>query len=258
VEGVADNQLAGPIKSVTEALDGLQPGTVERWLKVGSVGAAMIGGMVLAKKGVEYYQFGRNILTGGKQGKSGGLPGLGGSGGSGPIPVYVVNLPGQGVGVPGGGGTGIESTTRRGSKILQQVGKKPSFLKPGTIGRVARMGRVGATLAATVGTASAGATAGAALASGAVGYAVGTGINKLIGKAFEAGSGGKYKGSGAFGELLYDLLHKMPTTPQKEAKVGGEVRIKIESDTPTRVTGLRSDNRKVPLNVDSGLTMRGF
>jgi predicted CopG family antitoxin len=247
----ASSNLMKPVQKLADSLNSLESGTVERWLKVGTAIGVTVGALILAKKGIEMFRFGRDLVTGGK-GKGSGLGGLAGGG---PIPVYVVNNPASML--TGGNAGGNAAST--GSKILKNtIGKIPSFLKAGTLARLAGMGRVGAALAGTVGTVGAGATAGAVLAAGSGGYMAGKGINSLIGWGMGKMSGGKYKGSGAIGEMLYDFLHKQPATPPKKQEVGGEIRIKIESDTPARVAGMKSKNSKVPLNVDSGLMYTGF
>lgn len=82
----ADNQLAGPIKSVTKALNDLEPGTVERWMKVGTALVGVVGAAVAIRKGIEYGKFFKDLAGPGK------LAGAAGSIG-GAIPVYVVNGP---------------------------------------------------------------------------------------------------------------------------------------------------------------------
>ncbi len=87
----ADDQLTEPVKKLTEYLDSLKPGTVERWLKIGSavaaIGAAAVIGSKLIKGGMGAYNFGKKAF--GKK----GVPGLAGSiaGMTGVVPVYVVN-----------------------------------------------------------------------------------------------------------------------------------------------------------------------
>jgi hypothetical protein len=215
----ADGNLTEPIKNLTEYLDGLKPGTVERWLKIAKYAALVGGGLILARKGVGLYEFGRDIVTGGK-GKTGMAGGLGKGG---PIPVYVVNkhlsmLPGQGWGFPGGEGA-----------------------PGGTVGKVGKLAKY-AKNAGLVGTAA------------AVGYGAGTLINEGIGWGMGKMSNRKYEGSGAIGEWLYDLIHKEGNVAiQKKAEVGGEIRIKVDSEGRAKVTGLSTKNDNVPLNIDSGL-----
>jgi phage tail tape-measure protein len=116
-----------------------------------------------------------------------------------------------------------------------------------------------------------------------VGWKVGKGLNKGIGKLFDKGSGGKYKGEGAIGEWTYDLFHPQDKQPKAPAlrlapsrptingtspinrqphattartEVGGEISLKIESDSLVRVKGIKSVNKGVPINVYTGLMMR--
>lgn len=92
------NQLTGPITTLANTLNSLEPGTVERWLKLGTGLALSVGGMVVANQAIKLggsaWAGGRWLLTGGKgaKGGAGGLAGLGGANGA--IPVYVVNQPG--------------------------------------------------------------------------------------------------------------------------------------------------------------------
>lgn len=61
------------------------------------------------------------------------------------------------------------------------------------------------------------------------GYGVGTVINRGWGRAAEAWTGGKYKGEGWLGEMLYDFLHK-----EKEQK--NDIKVDIAIDGNGRVT----------------------
>lgn len=137
--------------------------------------------------------------------------------------------------------------------------------------------------------------AGLVAGAGAFGYAVGTLLNQGIGKVMEMSTGGKYKGKGAVGDWLYDLLHpekKQPTEarsfsqPQQskigppatersgnqsmapdrldlakqrsttKTDVGGTIKIEIKG-APARVKEMRTNNRDVDFDVYSGLTMVG-
>lgn len=157
----ADGNLTGPIKSLTETLDGLKPGTVERWLNMAKYAAMVGGGLILARKAFNLYQFGRDIITGGKKGGAAG--GFGGASASNPIPVYVVNkmfpngLPSADV--PGGA-----------------AGKTGKVL--GTVGKYAKnAGWVGAALGAGYGV---GSMINKYLIDGtAIGDAIGAGLNRI-------------------------------------------------------------------------------
>lgn len=123
----ADGNLAGPIKNLTETLDGLKPGTVERWLTMAKYAALVGGGLILARKGFNLYQAGRDILSGGK-GTGTGKSGLGTGA---PIPVYVVNKhlsmrPGEGWGFPGGqNAPGAPGS--KGGKVIGAAGKVAKY-----------------------------------------------------------------------------------------------------------------------------------
>ncbi|AWX98565.1 phage tail tape measure protein [Marinomonas primoryensis] len=98
----ANEKLSGPIKELADAINGVDQETVDNWLAWGEAAAWALGGVVLAKKGLDAGMwakrtFGVGGITGAK-GK-GGLNSLGAT------PVYVVNM-GQG-GL--GGGTGVDA-----------------------------------------------------------------------------------------------------------------------------------------------------
>lgn len=162
----ADGNLAGPIKSLTETLDGLKPGTVERWMNIAKYGAMIAGGALVAKKGFDAYQWGKSTF-GGKSGGAGGS--LGGLGKGGPIPVYVVNkhlsmLPGQGWGFPGKDGAAIPGAS--------------------TGGKLAKVGRIAGRALAVGAAAEAGWEVGSAINKyvvdgTALGNAIGAGLNRI-------------------------------------------------------------------------------
>jgi TP901 family phage tail tape measure protein len=106
----AKQELTKPVKDMADYLNGLKPGTVDRWMTVAKWIAIIGGSAIVARKGYGMYEFGRQIL-GGKGGK-GGLGGLAG-GGAAPIPVYVVNQPGGIPGVGGAGGAGAGAAAAR-------------------------------------------------------------------------------------------------------------------------------------------------
>jgi hypothetical protein len=102
-----------------------------------------------------------------------------------------------------------------------------------------------------VGSAGLATTAGVAASAGLAGYGIGTLINKGIGRAFEHFSEGKYKGKGAIGQWLYDVLHKKPD-PQK---VGGVIRLEVESREPVRVRDMEPDAAGIDFDIDTGPMM---
>lgn len=100
-----------------------------------------------------------------------------------------------------------------------------------------------------------------AAAAGTAGYAVGTLINEGIGGVANMSSGGKYKGSGALGEWIYDLTHKDPQNMAsrgvRRSEVGGTIRVQIDSEGRPRVKEVRRDKGDVNFDVDAGMMMAG-
>ncbi|MGE4406039.1 phage tail tape measure protein [Pseudomonas sp.] len=98
----ADGQLSGPIQSLADALNSLEPGTVDRWLKIGGGVAAVVGTAIAGRKVYQGARWMRGLFRkgGGAAGAAGGLAG-GGFGNA--VPVYVVNGPSSIW--PGTGGT---------------------------------------------------------------------------------------------------------------------------------------------------------
>ena len=97
----ANQQLAAPIAELADAINSLEPDAVQRWLEVGSNIALAVGGVIALKKGVDAYRWGKDAWDSMKPKKpgetGGGLADLGA------MPVYVVNMPGSGMGGMGGG-----------------------------------------------------------------------------------------------------------------------------------------------------------
>jgi len=87
----SDDQLTEPVKKLTEYLDGLKPGTVERWLELGK-NIGMIGGGLVAAQKLGVFKLGKKLLSRGKKGAMSGAGGLARSFGD-AVPVYVVNGP---------------------------------------------------------------------------------------------------------------------------------------------------------------------
>lgn len=171
---------------------------------------------------------------------------------AGVTPVFVVNWPAS----MGGSAIGeIAATTAGGAAGAGTAGK---------VGKVASRAKSLAVLAGGLPLSAWGsmgaaglATAGAGvLAAGGAGYAVGTGINK----ALEGTAVGDKIGEGVarvlalFGNeearRAVELNEKL-----REAKIGGEVRIRIDQDGRVSSVSARSDNRDVPLSIDGGMMM---
>ncbi|MNJ10326.1 Phage-related minor tail protein [compost metagenome] len=104
----ANQQLAGPVAELANAINSLEPDAVQNWLETGKNIALVVGGLVAVKKGVDAYRWTKDAWDAAKPGK-GKKGGMGGAMADlGATPVYVVNMPGGGMGGPdlGGGGQG--------------------------------------------------------------------------------------------------------------------------------------------------------
>lgn len=169
---------------------------------------------------------------------------------AGVTPVFVVNWPAS----IGGSAVGDLAATAAGSaagagtaaKVASRA-KSLAVLAGGL--PLSAWGSMGA---AGLGTASAG-----VLAAGAGGYAIGTGINKAFIDGTELGD---KIGEGVARVLAFFGNEEARRAVEindkfREAKVGGEVRIRVEG----QVAGLsaRSDSQEVPISVDNGMLMVG-
>lgn len=120
----ADTNLAGPIRDFADAINSVDPDRVQRIMKGLAIGAAGVGGLVVASKVI------RGIgAVRGAFGRKGGVAGAAAAGlGAGVIDVRVVNWPG---GMGGGGRSGA-------------MGRYPGGKSGGGAGgRAGRFGRVG-------------------------------------------------------------------------------------------------------------------
>lgn len=240
----ADSELTGPIQSLADKLNSLEPGTVDRWMKVAKWVAIIGGGLIVARKVSNVI----GGLRGGGAGAAGAAAGLGGM--PLPLPVYVVNKhmslsPDAWGGGPGGGKGGA-------------AGKAGKAGMAARAGQVLRMGATAAPL---------GAVAGGVAAAGLAGYGVGTLINDNFVNGTEFGDtigrnlnviaalfGSKdakdalaSDGYNAFGIKLNDAAEKI-----SNAKAKVEIEIK---GMPATVRSMRTDN--LDMDVSSGLTMNG-
>ncbi|HCJ7758102.1 TPA: phage tail protein [Citrobacter freundii] len=95
-ERFAESNLAKPIQDLADALNGLEPGTVQRWLEISKNVAIAGAGIVAARKA---FQWGKGAWDLFGPGKGKGLPkGVTDVFGSGVMPVYVVNMGAGGLG----------------------------------------------------------------------------------------------------------------------------------------------------------------
>jgi len=226
----ADSELTGPIQSLADKLNSLEPGTVDRWMQIAKWIALIGGGAIIARKGLGAISAVRGVFGGkGAAGAPGGAAGM-----AGVTPVYVVNLPGAGL--PGMAGGAAGGTARTAGRIASRA-KSLAVLAGGL--PLSAWGSMGAAGLATAGT--------GVLAAGGVGYAAGTGISKLIeGTAFSDAIGaGIAKALAAFGN----------ESAREAVKLNGEVRIRLDQEGRLSSVSARSSNRDVPLSIDGGTTM---
>jgi len=224
----ADNELTEPIKRLTEYLDGLKPGTVERWLEMGKNIAMITGGLIVARK---MFTGGQAVMgMFGKGGKGGaGVPGMGGAG---VVPVYVVNKQMSMLNDGSGFGTGLGG------------GNQP----------IKKSGAAIAGAARKVGTATVVAPAA---------YAVGTILQEINGAIVDKITGGRYSGAGWMGDAMFDFTHTDDGRWRVEALMEAllnkknepaELKIAIESDGRPRVTSMKPGSN-LDMDVDAGRTM---
>ncbi|MGD1469020.1 phage tail tape measure protein [Vibrio harveyi] len=111
----ANQRLAEPIQNLADAINSVDDETIQNWLKWGETALWVVGSLVAAKKGLDIAASIKTVFS------KGGAPSNGGAGGFqdlGAMPVFVVNMPGSGMGAMGGdlpdgksnGGKGPTST----------------------------------------------------------------------------------------------------------------------------------------------------
>ncbi|EHV1351350.1 phage tail tape measure protein [Vibrio cholerae] len=96
----ANERLAEPIQELADAINSVDDETIQNWLKWGETALWVVGGLVAAKKGLDMAATIKDVF--GKKPGAGGAAG-GGFTDLGVMPVYVVNMPGGGMGGAAGG-----------------------------------------------------------------------------------------------------------------------------------------------------------
>lgn len=230
----ADSELTGPIQSLANMLNGLEPGTVDRWMKVAKWVAIIGGGLIVARK---VFKAGQGVagMLGGKAGAAGAAGALGGM--PLPLPVYVVNKHMSLTPDAWGGGSKGSAKAGAGKGLLGRAG-----------GLLATGARVAGPLAA----------------AGAAGYGAGTLINKTLLEGTKAGD--------VIGRSIAQVLalfgsqdakdslateraaQSMGQAAEKMANAKARVEIEIKG-APATVRSMRSNN--LDMDVSSGLTMVG-
>lgn len=152
---------------------------------------------------------------------------------AGVTPVFVVNWPGS-----SGVGLGEAAGLAAGAAWMPKVASRAKSLAVLAGGLpLATWGSMGAAGMATAGAGVVGA--------GAAGYGVGTAINHILNWGMSKMMGKET----SIGGEIYDLLHREPT------KVGGDIRIRVDQDGRLTSVTASTNNPRVPMNVDAGLTM---
>lgn len=223
----ADEQLAGPIHDLADTLNSLEPGTVDRWLKIGGGLALTLGGLVIANK---VAQAGAGLL-GLLRGKKGLVAG-GVAGATGAIPVWVVNGPASlwngpgGSRLPGGvaGAAGSGAASMAGTALLP---------------------------AATAGALAIGSMAvGKALAASEARATSAEGLRALRSRHMVMGGGAN---SYQVGLIDRELARRAGDQLMSTGQMKGELKISIDADGRPRVRELRGQN--LDLDVDTGRLM---
>lgn len=134
----ANQQLAEPIAELADAINSLEPDAVQNWLETGKSIALVVGGLVAVKKGIDAVKWTKGVWDAAKPGKPGipGKPG-GGLADLGAMPVYVVNMPGSGMGgMSGSDFPGGESgrAPGKGGRISRLVKAAPALAGGVTLG----------------------------------------------------------------------------------------------------------------------------
>lgn len=112
----ANQQLAAPIAELADAINSLEPDAVQNWLETGKNIALVVGGLVAVKKGIDAVKWTKGVWDAAKPSK-GGAAGMGGAmADMGATPVYVVNMPGGGMGGMSGGADLPGGSGSKGSK----------------------------------------------------------------------------------------------------------------------------------------------
>ncbi|MEW5942533.1 MAG: phage tail tape measure protein, partial [Pseudomonadota bacterium] len=209
-------------------------------LALGTLAAARYGGMALGGLAKRFGGTAAGVAEGKALETAAGV-----------TPVFVVNWPASmgGASVVGE----IAATAAGGAAGAGTAGKVASRAKSlAVLAGGLPLSAWGSMGAAGLATAGAG-----VMAAGAGGYAVGTGINKAF---IEGTAVGDKIGEGVARVLAFFGNEEARRAVEindklRDAKIGGEVRIRIDQDGRVSSMSARSDNRDVPLSVDGGMMM---
>lgn len=137
----ANERLAEPIGELADAINSVDDETIQNWLKWGEAALWVVGGLVAAKKGLDMAATIKDVF--GKKPGAGGAAG-GGFADLGVMPVYVVNMPGGGMGGAGGlpegiGGDGKPTGKPSAKPKWPSIFSKQNLAAIGTIGYASTM-----------------------------------------------------------------------------------------------------------------------
>nr|WP_158161682.1 phage tail tape measure protein [Vibrio mimicus] len=138
----ANERLAEPIGELADAINSVDDETIQNWLKWGETALWVVGGLVAAKKGLDMAATIKDVF--GKKPGAGGAAG-GGFADLGVMPVYVVNMPGGGMGGAAGGlpeglgGDGKQTGKPSAKSKWPSIFSKQNLAAIGTIGYASTM-----------------------------------------------------------------------------------------------------------------------
>ncbi|MDN6982926.1 phage tail tape measure protein [Vibrio cholerae] len=135
----ANQRLAEPIQELADAINSVDDETIQNWLKWGETALWVVGGLVAAKKGLDMAATIKDVF--GKKPGAGGAAG-GGFADLGVMPVYVVNMPGGGMGgdvLDGLGGDGKPTGKPSSKSKWPSIFSKQNLAAIGTIGYASTM-----------------------------------------------------------------------------------------------------------------------
>ncbi|EMV4498924.1 phage tail tape measure protein [Vibrio cholerae] len=135
----ANERLAEPIGELADAINSVDDETIQNWLKWGETALWVVGGLVAAKKGLDMAATIKDVF--GKKPGAGGAAG-GGFADLGVMPVYVVNMPGGGMGgdaLDGLGGDGKPAGKPSAKSKWSSIFSKQNLAAIGTIGYASTM-----------------------------------------------------------------------------------------------------------------------
>lgn len=175
---------------------------------------------------------------------------------AGVTPVFVVNWPGS----MGGSAGDAAAAAAAGAGMAGAYGKIAGRTKSlAVLAGGLPLSAWGSMGAAGLATAGAG-----VLAAGAGGYALGSGINGLAGYAAQGtrmeGVGTDVIGGAIAKTLAFfgneEARRAVEVTEKlKQAEIGGEIRVRVDQDGRVSSVSATTNNPRIPMNVDAGMTM---